>query len=82
METLLLLRLQGEQVSWAKHTNYRGQTCWRYCNQLVAVVRENPRSYNRRFEVLCLPTRVDSNHQTLGAAKRRVLELLVAELCP
>ena len=60
---------------WSRQTGYRGMTFWAYRDQLHAVVRENILARNRRFEVYSW-SRLDSRHQTLPEAKRRVLELL------
>jgi hypothetical protein len=67
---------QEIKVGWSsKRTDYRGRPYWCYQEQLHTMVRENVLLRHRRFEVFHW-SQFDSKHQTLAAAKKRVLELL------
>jgi hypothetical protein len=63
------------RTGWIAERGYRGTAYWCYRGQLHAVVRENISMRHRRFEVYHW-SRLESRHETLPAAKRRVLELL------
>jgi hypothetical protein len=70
---------QEIKAGWSsKRSDYRGQPYWCYQEQLHAMVRENVLMRHRRFEVFHW-SQFDSKHQTLAAAKKRVLELLETE---
>lgn len=64
------------ETGWSPRlTGYRGQAYWCFKGQLHAVVRENAIMIHRRFEVYHW-SKFDSKHETLAAAKRRVMQLL------
>ena len=64
---------------WSKKLRgYRGQIYWVYEQQDYAMVRENVLRHHRRFEVYHW-SQLDSQHETLAAAKKRVMQLLENE---
>jgi hypothetical protein len=64
---------------WAQHFGYQGRIYYRWRDIVSTVVYKNVLQRHRRFEVHHW-SRIESQHQTLAAAKRRVMELILADL--
>lgn len=64
---------------WSKAHGYRGRIYYRWRCIVSTVVYENILKCHRRFEVHHW-SKVESSHETLAAAKRRVMELILAGL--